>query len=119
MVPNVDPNSGPKTFEKWFNTDAFAMPARGTFGNAPLFPFRGPGINNVDVALMKRIPLGNGSRNFRIRIEAYNVLNHTQFNGINTAARFDAAGNQINSQFGQATSALQPRVIQLGGTLTF
>jgi Carboxypeptidase regulatory-like domain len=120
MVPNVDPNSGPKTFAKWFNTDAFAMPATGTFGNAPVFPFRGPGINNVDVALMKRIPLGgNGSRHFRIRIEAYNALNHTQFNGINTAARFDAAGNQINSQFGQATSALQPRVIQLGGTLTF
>jgi hypothetical protein len=109
MVPNVDPNSGPKTFEKWFNTDAFAMPARGTFGNSPLYAFTGPGINNVDVALMKRIPLGgNGSRNFRIRIEA-----------LNTAARFDAAGNQINSQFGQATSALQPRVIQLGGTLTF
>ena len=43
----------------------------------------------------------------------------TQFNGINTAARFDANGNQINSQFGQATSARQARVIQLGGTLSF
>jgi hypothetical protein len=72
------------------------------------------------LALMKRIPLGgNGSRHFRIRIEAFNVLNHTQFIGINTAARFDANGNQINSQFGQATSARSPRVIQLGGTLSF
>ncbi len=120
IVPNEDPNSGPKTFEQWFNTKAFAMPARGTFGNSPLFAFTGPGINNVDLALMKRIPLGgNGSRHFRIRIEAFNVLNHTQFIGINTAARFDANGNQINSQFGQATSARSPRVIQLGGTLSF
>ena len=41
IVPNVDPDSGPKTFEQWFNTDAFAMPARGTFGNSPLYPFTG------------------------------------------------------------------------------
>src|SRR4029450_887594 len=115
IVPNVDPDSGPKTFEQWFNTKAFAMPARGTFGNSPQYTFRGPGTNNVDLALMKRIPLGaSGTRSLRIRIEAFNALNTTQFIGINSAARFDAAGNQINSQFGQATSARSPRAIQLG-----
>jgi hypothetical protein len=120
IVPNVDPDSGPKTFAQWFNPDAFAMPARGTFGNSGPNNFRGPGTNNFDLALIKRIPLGkNAARNFRIRVEAYNAFNHTQFNGINTAARFDASGKQINSQFGQATSARQARVIQLGGTLYF
>jgi hypothetical protein len=120
IVANVDPNSGPKTFAQWFNPDAFAMPARGTFGNSGPNNFRGPGTNNVDLALIKRIRLGkNEARNFRIRVEAYNAFNHTQFNGINTAARFDASGKQINSQFGQATSARQARVIQIGGTLYF
>ncbi len=69
---------------------------------------------------MKRIPLGKTeTRSLRIRVEAFNLLNHTQFNLINTAARFDGNGNQINSQFGQATSARQPRVLQLGATLYF
>jgi len=116
----VDPNSGSKTFAQWFNTAAFAMPAKGTFGTCGAMNFRGPGINNVDMTLMKRIPLGKSeTRSLRIRVEAFNLLNHTQFNLINTAARFDGNGNQINSQFGQATSARQPRVLQLGATLYF
>ena len=120
VVPNVDPDSGPKTFAQWFNPKAFAVPARGTFGNSGPNNFRGPRINNVDMTLMKRIPLGkNETRNLRIRAEAYNLFNHTQFNAINSAARFDGAGNQINSQFGQATGARQPRVLQLGATLFF
>ena len=47
IVPNVDPDSGPKTFAQWFNTDAFAMPARGTFGNSGPNNFRGPGIKQL------------------------------------------------------------------------
>jgi len=116
----VDPDSGPKTFAQWFNPAAFAMPAKGTFGNCGPNNFRGPGINNWDMTLIKKIPLGGDStRNIRLRVEAYNVFNHTQFNAINTAARFDGAGNQINSQFGQAIGARQPRVLQLGATLSF
>ncbi len=119
-VAGVEPNSGPKTFAQWFNTAAFAMPAKGTFGNCGPNNFRGPGINNWDMTLIKRIPLGDSeTRSIRLRVEAYNVFNHTQFNAINTAARFDGAGNQINSQFGQAIGARQPRVLQLGATLSF
>lgn len=120
VVANVDPDSGPKTFAQWFNTAAFAVPAKGTFGNSGPNNFRGPPINQVDLTLIKIIPLGkNERRSLRIRVEAYNALNHTQFNAINSAARFDANGNQINSQFGQATGAAQARVIQLGATLYF
>ena len=119
-VASVDPNSGPKTFAQWFNPAVFAMPAKGTFGNCGPNNFRGPGINNWDMSLIKRIPLPKSdTRSIRLRVEAYNVFNHTQFNAINTAARFDGAGNQINSQFGQAIGARQPRVLQLGATLSF
>jgi len=33
-------------------------------------------------------------------------FNHTQFSGIDTTARFDAAGNQTNARFGQYTAAI-------------
>ena len=34
-----------------------------------------------------------------LRLEAFNVLNHTQFSGIDTTARFDQVGAQINALF--------------------
>jgi len=119
MVPGCDPNSGPKIFTDWMNLACFAAPTKGTFGNSGPNNFIGPGINNIDLSLMKNIPLGSEKRSLRIRAEAYNALNHTQFSNINTAARFDANGNQINSQFGQATATRAPRVIQLNATLFF
>jgi hypothetical protein len=42
----------------------------------------------------------------------YNAFNHTQFSGFNSAARFDAAGNQLNTQFGQLTSTAAARLMQ-------
>jgi hypothetical protein len=48
-----------------------------------------------------------------LRGEFYNAFNHAQWSGINTAAQFNPAGQQVNSLFGQATSSRGPRVIQL------
>jgi len=48
------------------------------------------------------------------RGELYNVLNHPQFRRVNNNALFNAAGQQINAQFGEYTSGYSPRVIQLG-----
>jgi hypothetical protein len=120
IVPGVDPDSGPKTFSQWFDTAAFAMPAKGTFGNAPRFNFRGPGMNQFDLSLAKRVPLGDdGKRNLRIKVEAYNLFNHTQFSAVNAEARFDANNKQINSQLGQATAARAARVLQMGLSFSF
>lgn len=120
IVAGEDPNSGPKTFSQWFNPKAFAAPARGTFGNSGPNHYRGPRTNNWDVTMMKRIPLGKSeTRSLRLRVEAYNLFNHTQFTAINSQARFDGAGAQINPQFGQAIAARQPRILQLGATLYF
>jgi hypothetical protein len=43
----------------------------------------------------------------------YNAFNHTQFSALDTTARFDAQGNQVNSRLGEFTSALAPRTMQL------
>jgi hypothetical protein len=101
-----------RTFDRNFRTDVFAMPAIGTFGNAAATVIRGPGINNWDIAVFKNVPVREQVR-FQFRCEMYNAFNHTQFAGLDTTARFDAAGRQVNARMGQFTSARDPRQIQL------
>jgi hypothetical protein len=46
-------------------------------------------------------------------MELYNAFNQAVWTNVNTAARFDPQGNQVNAQFGQVTATASPRVIQL------
>lgn len=102
-----------RTFSRNFRTEVFRLPARGTIGNAARTQIRGPGINNWDVAIFKNFPLVGESMRVQFRWELYNAFNHTQFSGLDTTARFDLAGNQVNTRFGEFTSARSPRVMQL------
>ena len=97
----------------------FARPARGDFGNAPKDVFRNPGTHNWDFSLFKNIPLKSESRRLQIRWEVYNAFNHTQWSSIDTTARFDVNGNQVNTRFGQVTGARGARVMQGSLRLTF
>ncbi len=109
-----------KTFAKNFNTGVFARPASKTFGNAGIGMLTGPGINNWDFNLTKRVPLGIGEgRYVQFRTELYNAFNHTQFAGMDTTARFDATGAQVNANFGAYTSARDPRRIQFSLRVMF
>jgi hypothetical protein len=101
-----------RTFDRAFNTEAFARPAQGSFGNAANTVFRGPGINNWDISVLKNFRVSETTR-LQFRAEMYNAFNHTQFNAVDTTARFDNAGNQVNGQFGQYIGAADPRQIQL------
>jgi hypothetical protein len=100
-----------RTFSRFFRTEAFALPAVGTFGNSARSVLRGPGINNIDLAIFKNFPLREKIR-LQFRAELYNAFNHTQFSTVDTTARFDAQGRQVNAQFGQFTAARDPRQIQ-------
>ena len=107
-----------RTFSRNFRTEVFRLPARGTVGNSAPTQVRGPGIANWDVALFKNLPIRE-QISLQFRAEAYNVFNHTQFATVDTAARFDAAGNQVNARFGEFTSARPPRTLQLALRLYF
>lgn len=113
---------GERGFDRWFDTTVFRRPARGDFGNAPKDVFRLPGTNNWDISLFKKIPL-RGERMFlQLRWELYNAFNHTQFSGVDTAARFDTEANgfrQISTSFGRVTAARDPRLMQMSVRLTF
>ncbi|MBI3683167.1 MAG: carboxypeptidase regulatory-like domain-containing protein [Acidobacteria bacterium] len=105
-----------RTFSRNFRTDVFRLPARGTIGNAATTLIRGPGINNWDIAIFKDFPVREAMR-FQFRWELYNAFNHTQFSALDTAARFDPQGAQVNARFGEFTAARSPRVMQ--GALRF
>jgi hypothetical protein len=120
MVDNPVLPRSEQTFQRRFNTEAFARPPRGDFGNAPKDVFRRPGINNWDFTFLKKIPLGSGERRYlQLRWEMYNAFNHAQFQNVDTGARFNAAGDQVNARFGQVTSTREPRIMQVALHLYF
>ena len=110
---------GSKSFLRWFDTSVFSRPPVGSPGNAPKDVIRGPGFSNVDVSFIKKIPLKSERRFLSIRWEMYNAFNHTQFSGLNTTARFDTTGSQVDTTFGQVTATRSPRIMQASLRLTF
>lgn len=107
----------------WFNTAAFARPSgRGDYGDAPRHMMQRPGVSNWDLSVFKNVGLGGG-RSMQFRVEAYNVLNHTQFQEINRNAQFDASGVQTNANFGTVIGVTSPtrpaRVVQMSLRFTF
>lgn len=110
---------GSRSFGRWFDPTVFSRPARGDIGNAPKDVFRGPGINSWDISVFKNFPLFSETKLLQFRSEFYNIFNHTQFSSVDSTARFDAAGNQVNTRLGQVTGARSARVIQLALSFKF
>ncbi|MBL8175850.1 MAG: TonB-dependent receptor [Bryobacterales bacterium] len=107
-----------RTFARNFRTEVFVPPAVGTIGNTARTSVRLPGFHNWDLTAAKAFPIAERVR-MQFRAEFYNAFNHTQFSSFDTAARFDARGQQVNARFGEMTAARAPRLIQLALRFTF
>ena len=108
-----------RSYARYFNTSAVTLPAVGTTGNAPRLFLRGPGINNFDLALIKAFMIRERV-NVKLRFEAYNAFNHTQWSTVNTSPQFNATTGAItNAAFGQVTAARDPRQMQISARITF
>jgi hypothetical protein len=100
-------NYNPRTNgNNYFDAAAFSENALGTPGNAKRRFFHGPGADDYDMAIAKNLPLTE-SKSLLFRVEAFNVFNHTQFNGPGSVD-----GNIGSSTFGNAISAAAPRIMQ-------
>jgi len=79
LVPGVSltPPAG-ATIGQWINPAAFAVPAAGTFGDAPRDVARGPGGWQMDLGVGKHISLGERA-SLEFRSEFFNVFNHPQY----------------------------------------
>jgi hypothetical protein len=108
----IGPVSYPHTVAEWFSTSSFAAPAVGAWGDAGHDSLRGPGRDNWNLSLFKSFVLSEarGSR-LELRVESFNTWNHTEFNQVSNSLG--------SSNFGQVTSAFDPRVFQLGGKIYF
>ena len=110
--PNVvgDANALARTPERWFNPAAFVFPAFGSFGNAGRNILDGDGYQNVNASLLKNTRLTERV-NLQLRLEAFNLFNHPNFN---------LPDNFLGSPtFGQILSARDPRHLQFGAKLLF
>jgi len=118
-IDEPDYNGGPihlgkdprRNGNKYFNIRSFSMNALGSPGTSKRRFFYGPGSDNFDMAVAKKLPLTE-SRDLLFRVEAFNVFNHTQFNGPQVVD-----GDIGSTTFGQVISAAPPRILQ--GALKF
>jgi len=110
--PNAsgNPNGGPQTPQQWFDTSAFSLPALYTFGNAPRNSVIGPGLEEFDLSLQRDIVVKEPFR-IEFRAEAYNALNHPNFNIPNRIA--------FTPNFGSISSAQDSRQLQFALKLLF
>jgi hypothetical protein len=108
--PNLVGNPYAKQGKQYLTAAAFSTPAAGTYGNLHYDDIKGPLYNNWDAALQKNIPI-HESIAAEFRAEMFNVPNHISFFGIS---------NQLgSSNFGQVTSATDPRTMEFVLRLKF
>ena len=88
------------------------------FGNLGKNTMTGPGTNNWDLSLYRTFVFKERVRTM-FRLETYNSFNHTQFNGINSTAQFNTAGQQINTAFLLPNSARPARYVQIAMRVSF
>ena len=101
-------NHNPRNGQAYFNAALFSENALGTPGDASRRYFHGPGMENFDMALLKNLRLSE-SKSLQFRLEAFNTFNHAQFFGPQAVD-----GNISSATFGQAVSAMAPRLVQAG-----
>lgn len=109
----ADPNeNAPHTVDRWFNTKAYANVPAGQFrpGNSRPGSVRGPGYGRWDMSMFKNFQVAERVH-MQFRAEAFNIWNHTNFDGVNT--------NMASTNFGKVTSTRDPRIVQLALKLNF
>jgi hypothetical protein len=93
----------------WFSTSSYQS-AVGQFGNVGNGTMLGPDFQKWDIALAKNTSIGDRV-NLQLRVEAFDVFNHPNFWEV---------GNVLGgTSFGQVTTDHEPRLLQMGGKITF
>jgi len=109
-----DPNVGaPHTLSRWFNPSAFAAVPAGEIrpGNEPRGTIVGPGYFRWDASLYKNTRIGERF-SLQFRAEAFNALNHTNWNN-------PASTSLTSGVYNKITTARDPRQLQLALKLIF
>jgi hypothetical protein len=103
-----DPRISNPTVARFFDVSAFQIPNANTFGNSGRNVIAGPGLRNVDVALVRTLRPSDLTR-AQLRADFYNVFNHPNFVAPPTMQNF-----VDSSDFGALLVARSPRIVQIG-----
>jgi hypothetical protein len=87
------------SYAQYLNPSSFAVPANGTYGNLGRNQVIGPGFEDVDLSLLKNIPIYKEAVHAQFRVEMFNV-----FNRVNLAQPLNNLG--YGSAFGWSTSTI-------------
>jgi hypothetical protein len=99
VVPSVSTKpEGGRTPDHWYNVNAFAYPGAGFRGNAGRNILEGPGLETVDLSIVKMTRLA-GTKNIQVRLEIFNLFNRANFdlpfNDPDGQAVFDETGVRL------------------------
>jgi hypothetical protein len=94
--------------ERWFNTAAFAIPARGTLGSSGRNILDGPGAAEVDFSLFKNFLFAERYQ-LQLRAESFNLFNRVNFG--------QPASTVGTPTYGIIQSAADPRIVQFSAKL--
>jgi outer membrane receptor protein involved in Fe transport len=96
---------------EWFNPACFAIGAPGTFGNVGRNTIIGPGLAQVDFAVLKDTRIRESWR-VQFRAEFFNISNHPQFGQPNTSL-FTAGAAGACTASGAGCGVLSPTAGQI------
>jgi hypothetical protein len=99
-----------ETLLRFFNTDAFAVPAIGAFGSSPRNVIIGPGGYVFNAQFSRDMRIG-GNRSVGLTINANNLFNTTRWTAIDT--------NVNSNTFGQVTRFAPMRTVTLATRFRF
>lgn len=115
-VLGVQDPATPGGSRRYFNTDAFALPAIGSFGNIGRNALYGPGFAAVDFSIFKRTPITERLKT-EFRVEIFNLFNRANFANpganLNSATTFGLITNTRNGSGAPGLGQGEPRNIQL------
>ena len=103
---------GTRTLNDWVNAAAYAQAPKGLFGSVGRGSFVGPGFTNFDASLHKDLKMPyNEKHMLSIRFEAFNALNHPNWNTPNLTT--------TSSTFGRINGTASMRQLQLAAKYHF
>ena len=92
-------SSDQRSINRWFDTTCFVAPPAGVYGNSGLEIIRGPGLVQVDLAMLKNVDLTERAK-LQFRAEAFNIANHANFRLPNINIGVPAGGTITNTLTG-------------------
>ncbi len=129
---SIPTGSNSAAYPEWeLNPSAYALPTGLTFGTAGRNSARNPGRESFDMAMFKHFAIRE-SMAFEFRAEAFNIFNHTQWNGfastsmtcVGPNAPYSAGdptclGSPNYSNFLEVNAAHLARILQFGAKFLF